>query len=148
MQFDFDTSFIPPELMPYILPVSILLTGITLSLWIAYVGSLWLVYSKAGRLGCLIFVPIVNVYTMLRIAGHPAWHFLLFFIPLVNIIIAIMMWINLGKAFGKGTLFGLGLIFFHWIFVVWLAFGRSEYLLHDPRKQKTGEFQPMNVRPT
>ena len=148
MQFDFDTSFIPPELMPYILPVSILLTGITLSLWIAYVGSLWLVYSKAGRLGCLIFVPIVNVYTMLRIAGHPAWHFLLFFIPIVNIIIAIMMWINLGKAFGKGTLFGLGLIFFHWIFVVWLAFGRSEYLLNDPRKQKTGEFQPMNVRPT
>jgi len=145
----FDTSQLPPEIVPWIVPVAVMLTGISLSLWIAYVGSLWLVYSKAGRLGCLIFVPIVNVYTLLRIAGHPAWHILLFFIPIVNIIIALMMWFNLSKVFGKGTLFGLGLIFFHWIFVVWLAFGRSEYQLVSPRKtHDTGEFQPMNVRPT
>lgn len=139
---------IPPEIAPWIVPVSTLLIGVTLSLWLIYIGSLWLVYEKAERSGWLIFIPIVNMYVLLRIAGQPAWHFLLLFIPIVNIIILILMWIELGKAFGKSTLFGLGLIFFSWIFVVILAFDQSEYQLQTTRKSHVDEFQPINVRPT
>lgn len=139
---------IPSELLPWILPVSILLTGVFLSLWVCYVGSLWLVYSKAGRSGWLIFIPIVNVYVMLRIAGKPGWYLLLLLIPIVNFFVLIFMWIDLGKAFGKGIPFGLGLIFFHWLFVIILAFGQSEYELMPVRKPNVDDFQPINVRPS
>lgn len=144
----FDNLQIPPEILPWVVPVSIILIGITLALWILYIGSLWLVYAKAGRSGWLLFVPIINIYVMLRIAGRPGWQILLLLIPIVNIFVLIFMWIDLAKAFGHSTLFGLGLIFFNWIFIVALAFGTSEYQLSDVRKQHTEEFQTINVRPT
>lgn len=144
----FDEFQIPPEFIPWIIPISILLVGISLSSLVIYVGSLWLVYAKAGRGGWLIFIPIINIYVLLRIAGKPAWHFLLFLIPLFTPFVLIFMWIGLAKAFGKSTLFGLGLIFFNWIFVVVLAFGRSEYQHLDPRKRHVDDFQPINVRPS
>lgn len=139
---------IAPELARWILPASIILTGIALSLWVVYIGSLWLIFSKAGRSGWLILIPIVNVIVMLRIAGKPAWFFLLLLIPLVNIIVICLLWIDLGKAFGKGTLFGLGLIFFNFIFLFALAFGASEYEDPNQHKSHVDEFQPMNIRPT
>ena len=149
MPFDnIDMSFIPPEIAPFILPITIMFVGISLASWVMYVGSLWLVYAKANRAGWLIFIPIVNVYTMLRIAGHPAWHFLLLLIPIVNVILLMVVWFNLAKAFGKGTVFGLGLLFFHWLFVVWLAFGRAEYQLMEKPKSSIDDFEPINVRPT
>lgn len=144
----FDELPIPPEFIPWILPASILLIGLSLSSLVIYLGSLWLVYAKAGRSGWLIFVPFVNAYVMLRIAGQPGWHFLLLFIPIVNFFVLIFMWFSIGKAFGKGALFNLGLIFFNWIFLIILAFGRSEYQLPTMRKSHVDEFQPINVRPT
>ena len=139
---------IPPEIMPWILPVSVLCIGVALSLWVIYVGSLWLIYNKAGRSGWLIFIPLINIYVLLKIVGRPGWYFLLLLIPLVNLIVLIFLWFELGKVFGKGTGFGLGLLFFHWIFVVILAFDRSEYQLKSPRKPNIDDFQPINVRPT
>lgn len=144
----FDQLQIPPDMIPWILPVSTLLTGLALSLWIIYLGSLWLVYTKAGRSGWLIFIPIVNIYVMLRIAGQPGWYFLLLLIPIVNLFVLIFMWINISKAFGKGTLFGLGLVFFNWIFLIILAFGSSEYQLQLEHKSQVDDFQPINIRPT
>lgn len=139
-----DATSFPPE----ILPISIILIGLTLSTLIIYLGSMWLVYAKAGRSGWLIFIPIVNIIVLLRIAKQPDWHILLLFIPVVNIVIAVLLWIALGRAFGKSNLFGLGLIFFNWIFVMILAFGQSEYLLQSPRKRQIGDFEPINIRPT
>jgi len=137
-----------PEMARWIVPVSIFIGGIILSLWVIYIGSLWLIFHKAGRSGWLIFIPIVNILVLLRIAGRPMWYLLLLLIPLVNIIVAIMIWLDLARIFGKSTLFGLGLLFFNWIFVVILAFGQAEYQ-HDLRKKsKVDEFKPLNIRPT
>jgi len=144
----FDELQIPIEIIPWIMPISTLLIGIALSSLVIYLGSLWLVYAKAGRSGWLIFVPLVNMFVLLRIAGQPGWHFLLLFIPLVNLFVIIVMWVRLAQAFGKSTLFGLGLIFFNWIFLIGLAFGQSEYQLINARKQHLDEFQPINVRPS
>jgi len=144
----YDEVQIPAEIIPWIMPIGIMMIGIALSIWVIYLGSLWLVYSKANRSGWLIFIPIVNVYVLLKIAGRPGWHFLLLFIPLVNLFVIIFMWLDLAKAFGKSGLFGLGLIFFNWIFLIGLAFGKSEYQLYDARKKHLDEFQPINVRPS
>ena len=52
---------------------------------------------------------------------------LLFLIPLVNIAIAIILAIDIAKAFGKGTGFAIGLIFLGFIFYPILGFGSAQY---------------------
>ena len=64
---------------------------------------------------------------MLDMAGKPAWWLFLFFIPLANIYAAIVMSLNIAKAFGKGTGFGLGLVFLGGIFYPILGFGDAQY---------------------
>jgi hypothetical protein len=48
-------------------------------------------------------------------------------IPFVNFIIIILLYLQLAKAFGKDTGFGLGLVFLPIIFLPMLAFGKSQY---------------------
>jgi Family of unknown function (DUF5684) len=91
------------------------------------VASLWKVFTKAGEPGWAAIVPIYNLIVLLKIAGKPAWWFLLMLIPVVNFVIAIVMAISLAKNFGKGTGFALGLIFLSPIFYPILGFGNARY---------------------
>ncbi len=90
-------------------------------------GSLWKVFTKAGHPGWAAIVPIYNVYIMLMIAKKEAWWIILFFIPVVSFIVAILVSIEIAKAFGKGAGFGLGLAFFPFIFYPILGFGSATY---------------------
>lgn len=89
--------------------------------------GLWRVFEKAGKPGWMSLVPILNAIVMLEIAGKPAWWFLLLLIPFVGIIVSIIVMIDLAKAFGKGTGFGLGLAFLGFIFFPILGFGDAQY---------------------
>jgi L-cystine uptake protein TcyP (sodium:dicarboxylate symporter family) len=92
-----------------------------------YIACGWKVYTKAGQPGWACLIPIYNTYIWLKIVGRPVWWLLLMFIPLVNIIIAIILVIDLAKSFGQGVGFALGLIFLGFIFYPILAFGASTY---------------------
>ena len=48
-------------------------------------------------------------------------------IPLVNLIIAIILNIDIAKNFGKGVGFGIGMIFLPFIFYPILGFGSAQY---------------------
>lgn len=88
----------------------------------------WKIYSKAGQPGWAIFVPFYNFFVMLRIVNKPWWWFFLLFIPLVNIVIAIIIVHRLSLSFGKGAGFTLGLLFLSIVFVPILAFDNSVYV--------------------
>lgn len=92
-----------------------------------FIASMWKVFTKAGRPGWAVLVPIYNLVVMLQIAGKPVWWVLLLLIPIVNIVVAIMMYIAIAQAFGKGVGFGLGLAFLGLIFIPILAWGGAEY---------------------
>ncbi len=98
--------------------------GIVLTVVIAF----WKVFVKADKPGWAIFVPIYNAYVMLKIVGRPGWWLILFIIPLVNVIIGAIVYIDLAKSFGKGTGFGLGLFFLNPIFISILGYGAAEYV--------------------
>lgn len=49
------------------------------------------------------------------------------FIPVVNIIIAVIVSLELAKVFGKGTGFGIGIFFLAFIFIPILGFGEATY---------------------
>jgi hypothetical protein len=92
------------------------------------IAGLWKIFTKAGKPGWAAIIPIYNLITLLQIAGKPLWWILLFFIPVVNIVIIAMIWISVAKAFGKGTGFALGLLFLSPIFVPILGFSDAKYI--------------------
>jgi hypothetical protein len=101
---------------------------IELGLAILIIAGVWKTFVKAGHPGWAAIVPIYNMYILLKIAGRPGWWLLLFFIPLVNIIIGIITSIDVAKNFGKGAGFGIGLAFLGFIFFPILGFGSAQYL--------------------
>ena len=104
-------------------------TGIIgLIFYIVSVIALWKVFSKAGEFGLLAFIPIVNAYVLCKIADGNGWKFILYLIPGVNIVYYVLVNIRMAKAYGKSTLFGIGLIFLNIIFVYILAFGDARYI--------------------
>ena len=97
------------------------------------IAGMWTTFAKANQPGWAAIIPIYNIWVLLKIVGRPGWWLILFFIPLVNFIIAILVSIDLAKSFGKGAGFGLGLVFLSFIFYPLLGFG-------DARYQQSGTF--------
>ncbi len=89
--------------------------------------ALWKVYEKAGKPGWAALIPFYNAYVLLKIAGRPGWWLLLILVPLVNLVITIIVALDVAKAFGKGTGFGIGLFFLSFIFYPILGFGSATY---------------------
>jgi uncharacterized membrane protein len=103
-------------------------------LWVVYVAvavflivAMWKVFVKAGQPGWACIVPLYNAYKMLKIAGKPGWWLVLLFIPLVDIVVAILTYIEIARKFGQSDAFAVGLIFLPFIFFPILGFGRATY---------------------
>jgi len=92
------------------------------------IAAMWKVFEKAGQPGWAAIIPIYNAIVLLQIAGKPIWWILLYFIPIVSIVIAVMVMHNISVNFGKGVGFTLGLIFLSPIFIPILAWGDAQYL--------------------
>ncbi len=86
------------------------------------------IFQKAGLPGWWGFVPIVNVWGLVKISGREPWWIILFFIPCVSIVAFIIISMDVAKAFGKDPIYGLGLALLPFIFFPMLAFGRSQYV--------------------
>jgi hypothetical protein len=95
---------------------------------VVVIVSLWKVFSKAGKPGWAILVPIYNIIVLLEIVGKPLWWIVLMLIPFVNLVVGIIVVIELAKSFGKSAGFGIGLMFLGVIFYPILAFGAAQYL--------------------
>ncbi len=95
---------------------------------IIMIAAEWKVFTKAGKPGWAILIPIYNVIVLLQIVGRPIWWILLLLIPLVNIVIGIIVLSDLSKSFGHGVGFTLGLIFLGPIFILILGFDKSKYV--------------------
>ncbi len=100
---------------------------IQLAIIILIIASFWKVFTKAGKPGWAAIVPIYNIIVMLQIVGRPWWWILLMLIPIVGLVIAIIVSIDMAKSFGKGTGFGIGLALLFFIFYPILGFGGAKY---------------------
>ena len=58
----------------------------------------------------MAWIPILNIYLLVTIAGKPGWWFILLLIPLVNIIVAIMLWMAVAERCGKQSWLGILII--------------------------------------
>lgn len=106
--------------------------GFMTVIYVLLIIAMWKIFTKAGKPGWASIVPIYNVIVMFQIIGLNPWLLLLYLIPVVNFVVAIVFSIvqasRLSKAFGKGTGFALGLFFLNPIFLLMLGFGDSKYI--------------------
>ncbi|QNM96151.1 DUF5684 domain-containing protein [Chitinimonas koreensis] len=100
---------------------------IQLAIIVAVIAGLWKVFEKAGKPGWAALIPIYNLIVLLQIAGKPIWWIVLCLIPLVNIVIAFIVGIEIAKRFGQSALFGVGLTLLGFIFYPILGFGDARY---------------------
>lgn len=87
----------------------------------------WKMLVKADKPGWGIIIPFYNTYLLCKVAGRPGWWLILFFIPIVNIIIWLIVALNISENFGHGAGYGILLWLFAPIMFLVLGFGSDEY---------------------
>lgn len=109
-------------------PLAAVVLGLVfLAFLVLQVAALWRIFTKAGEAGWKSLIPIWNIVVLFRIVDRPLWWLLLFLVPFVNIVVAVILYVDLAKAFGKGIGFALGMIFLGIVFLPILAFGDAQY---------------------
>lgn len=101
---------------------------IYLAVIVLTIAGLWKTFAKAGKPGWAAIIPIYNTYVELKIIGRPGWWLLLFLVPFVNIVIAVIVLWEFAKSFDKGAGFCVGMLFLPFIFYPILGFGSSVYV--------------------
>jgi signal peptidase I len=67
---------------------------------IHFIGT-WKLYEKAGRKWWEAVIPIYNGIVLMSIINRPKWWVILLFIPVVNLIMFPIVWIETIRSFGK-----------------------------------------------
>src|SRR6476620_11752521 len=100
-----------------------------MAVMVVVIVGFWKVFETAGQPGWAAIVPLYNAYILLKIAGRPGWWLLLFMIPFVNLAIALIVAIDVAKAFGQSAAFGIVLLLLlGGIGYLVLGFGNYRYL--------------------
>lgn len=100
---------------------------IWLGIIVLVIAGMWKTFVKGGQPGWAAIIPIYNMYCWCKMVGRPGWWVILMFIPIVSLVIAIILCIDLAKSFGKSALFAVGLILLGPIFLCILGFGSAQY---------------------
>ena len=61
----------------------------------------WKLYLKAGRKAWEAFVPVYNGIVLMQMINRPKWWVLLLFLPVINLLILPVIWIETLRTFGK-----------------------------------------------
>lgn len=63
----------------------------------------WKLYKKAGKQSWEAAIPIYNAIVLMKIINRPKWWVILLFIPIVNLIMFPVVWVETLRSFGKNT---------------------------------------------
>ena len=63
----------------------------------------WKLYKSAGYKSLYSFIPIYNALVLMKIIQRPWWWIFLLFIPIVNLLIFPVIWVETSRSFGKNS---------------------------------------------
>ena len=63
----------------------------------------WKLYIKAGRQAWEAFVPVYNAVILMKIIKRPWYWTILLFLPIVNLIMFPVVWVETARSFGKNS---------------------------------------------
>ncbi|WP_378176586.1 signal peptidase I [Aquimarina sp. SS2-1] len=69
---------------------------------IHFLGT-WKLYIKAGRKAWEAAVPVYNAVILMKIINRPWWWVILLFIPVINVIMLPVVWVETIRSFGKNS---------------------------------------------
>ncbi|MEL0643506.1 signal peptidase I [Olleya sp. Ti.3.14] len=63
----------------------------------------WKLYIKAGKQAWEAFIPVYNAVVLMKIINRPWWWTILLFLPIVNLILFPVVWVEIARSFKKNT---------------------------------------------
>jgi signal peptidase I len=63
----------------------------------------WKLYEKAGRKAWEAFIPVYNSIVLMKIINRPTWYTFLLFLPVINLIMFPVVWVETLRSFGKNS---------------------------------------------
>ncbi|WP_062060790.1 signal peptidase I [Aquimarina longa] len=69
---------------------------------IHFLGT-WKLYKKAGRKAWEAIIPVYNAVVLMKIINRPWWWVILLCIPVINVIMLPVIWVETIRSFGKNT---------------------------------------------
>ena len=112
----------------------------TLTQWIIFFilinlvhgAGTWKFYQKAGVDAWKAFVPFLNVYELMHVINRPTWWAVFIFIPVVNLLMFPVIWVQLLEVFGKkGKGIWLALFTFGF-YIAYLNYTEADRLQYQP----------------
>ncbi len=70
---------------------------------IHFLGT-WKLYVKAGRKSWEAAIPVYNAIVLMQIIRRPKWWVILLFIPIINLLMFPVVWVETIRSFGKNKL--------------------------------------------
>ncbi|UOB16915.1 signal peptidase I [Abyssalbus ytuae] len=74
-----------------------------LILQVIHFAGTWKLYVKAGRKAWEAAVPVYNAVVLMKIINRPWWWVILLFIPIINLIMIPVVWVETIRSFGRNT---------------------------------------------
>jgi len=97
----------------------------------------WKLYSKAAEKPWKALIPIYNAFVLMRIINRPKWWVLLLFIPVINLIVFPIIWIETIRSFGKNSTKDTWFVLFSFGFYVAYVNYFSKELIHIKNRNLT-----------
>jgi len=70
---------------------------------IVHFAGTWKLYQKAGRKVWEAAIPVYNAIVLMQIINRPKWWVILLFVPIVNLIMFPVVWVETLRSFGKNS---------------------------------------------
>lgn len=70
---------------------------------VIHFAGTWKIYEAAGRKRWEAAVPVYNAIVLMKIINRPTWWTILLFVPIVNLIMFPVVWVETLRSFGKNT---------------------------------------------
>ena len=74
-----------------------------LAVQLIHFGGSWKLYQKTGRKSWEALIPVYNAVVLMEIIRRPKWWVVLLFIPIINLMIFPVVWVETLRSFGKNS---------------------------------------------
>ena len=107
---------------------------------LVHFAATWKLYVKAGRKPWEAAVPIYNAIVLMEIIRRPKWWVILLFIPIINLLMFPVIWVETIRSFGRNSLIDTWLVILTLgFYIFYVSYGLDvEYIKDRNLHPRTG----------